>query len=346
MTVKGLCTPQAEETPPPPEPRRSHRRRLILLLAIVSALLVILAAVAGWYLRTGKPLSRLPGIAQSKGPHYAFSIYGLTQPLGVAVSRDGERIYVTESGGRRLVHVFGRDGKQVGTLAPPAAPSGAHIPVYVAVNPVTDEIYVSDRMTAAILVYGKDGAYRRTFEPEGDHGKGWAPLGLAFDRQGRLFVADVRPTGGHRVLVFSPNGRLERSLGEGLGLSYPNGIVVDDRGVVAVSDSNNARVLLFTPAGAPAGRIVSGAADNVLGLPRGIATDDGKRLYVVDAADHTVQIYRIPDAVSGTHQYLASFGAEGTGDGSFEYPNGVAADTRARLYITDRENDRVQVWSY
>jgi DNA-binding beta-propeller fold protein YncE len=121
---------------------------------------------------------------------------------------------------------------------------------------------------------------------------------------------------------------------------------VDDRGVVVVCDSNNARVLLFAPDGAPAGRIVSGAADNLLGLPRGIATDDGKRLYVVDAADHTVQIYRIPDAVTGVPSFVGSFGAEGTGDGSFEYPNGMATDSHARLYVTDRENNRVQVWSY
>jgi DNA-binding beta-propeller fold protein YncE len=346
MTVNDLFAPEADQAPPTPEPRRSHRRRLIVVLAVVSALLVILTAVAGWYLRTGKPLSQLPGIAQDTKPHYAFSIYGVTQPLGVAVSRNGDRIYVTESGGQRLVRIFGRDGKQVGTLTPPAAPSGGHIPVYIAVNPVTDEVYVSDRMSAAILVYGKDGAYRRTFAPKGDLGKAWSPLGLAFDRQGRLVVTDVRSSGGHRVLVFSPDGTLQRSLGEGLGLSYPNGVVVDDRGVVVVCDSNNARVLLFAPDGAPVGRIVSGAADNLLGLPRGIATDDGKRLYVVDAADHTVQIYRIPDAVTGVPSFVGSFGAEGTGDGTFEYPNGVATDSHARLYITDRENNRVQVWSY
>ncbi len=30
----------------------------------------------------------------------------------------------------------------------------------------------------------------------------------------------------------------------------------------------------------------------------------------------------------------------------FEYPNGVAADNDSRIYVTDRENNRVQVWSY
>jgi tripartite motif-containing protein 71 len=346
MTINDLFAPEAAEVPPAPEPGRRHRRRLLVMLGIVLGLLGILAAVAIWYLRTGKPLSQLPGMNQGeKAPHYLFSMYGVTQPIGVAISQDGERIYVTESGGQRLVHVFGRDGKETGTLKPPAAGVG-HVPVYVAANPMNDEVYVSDRMSAAIYVYGKDGAYLRTFEPKGDVGKGWAPLGLAFDPHGRLFVGDVRSTGGHRLLVFSAAGVLERALGDGMGLSYPNGVAVDGRSVVSVADSNNARVLLFTRDGAPAGRIVSGAADDVLGLPRGIAVDDSRRMYVVDAANHTVQIYRIPDAATGVPQFVGSFGTEGTGDGAFEYPNGVAADSRARLYVTDRENNRLQVWSY
>jgi hypothetical protein len=33
-------------------------------------------------------------------------------------------------------------------------------------------------------------------------------------------------------------------------------------------------------------------------------------------------------------------------DRTFEYPNGVATDKRAHVYITDREDNRVQVWGY
>jgi DNA-binding beta-propeller fold protein YncE len=344
MTVNDLFAAETAPTPPPEEPR--SRRRLMIMLGMVFGLVAILAAIAIWYLRTGKPLSQLPGLSREAAPHYAFSMYGVTQPIGVAVSADGDRIYVTESGGPRLVHLFGRDGKQAGTLTPPKSTGAGHVPVYVAVNPTNDEVYVTDRMTASIYVYGKDGAYRRTFTPPGDVAKGWAPLGLAFDRKGRLFVSDVRSTGGHRVLVFAGSGALERTLGTGVDLNYPNGMAVDSRNLLAVSDSNNARVLLFSADGSAVGRIVSGAADDVLGLPRGVAADDNGRLYVVDAANHTVQIYRIPGTATGVPQFVSSFGTEGTTDGAFEYPNGVAADSRARLYVTDRENNRLQVWSY
>ena len=44
--------------------------------------------------------------------------------------------------------------------------------------------------------------------------------------------------------------------------------------------------------------------------------------------------------------FLNEFGSQGIGDGQFEYPNGVAVDSRDRVYVTDRENNRVQVWGY
>jgi len=34
------------------------------------------------------------------------------------------------------------------------------------------------------------------------------------------------------------------------------------------------------------------------------------------------------------------------GDGEFNFPNGLALDSTGRLYVTDRENNRVQVWGY
>lgn len=343
MTVNDLFTPQkpAPEAPAPV----SHRRRTIVLVGVVFGLIGMVTALLVWYLATGKPLSQLPGLNQdTRSPHYLFSMYGTKQPLGVAVTADGDRVYVTESGGPRLVHVYGRSGDAVGTLKPPG--TGAHVPVYAAVDPVTREVYVSDRMTAAVYVYGPDNAYRRTFTPKGDAARGWAPLGLAFDAKGRLYVTDVRAKGAQRVLVFGTDGTLIRSVTANDGLTYPNGVAVDGRGDVEVADSNNARVLMLSTDGQVLGRIVGGGDESALGLPRGVAVDDEHHLYVVDAANHAVRMYTMTDNPSAVPTYQSSFGTEGTGDGAFEYPNGIAADSRGRVYVTDRENDRLQVWSY
>ncbi len=47
---------------------------------------------------------------------------------------------------------------------------------------------------------------------------------------------------------------------------------------------------------------------------------------------------------SGVPVYTNSFGDMGNGDGQFLYPNGVTTDTHGHVFVTDRQNNRVQVW--
>jgi len=329
-----------------PVPTKMSKKRKGKIVALVIAL-VILALLFGWYLMNRKPLSDLPGLSQATVPHYEFSIYGASHPLGVAATASGDRIYVTESDGTRLVRVYDAKGKQTGTLAPPKSTGPSHFPVYVAINPTTQDVYVSDRTTASIYVYDEKGAYLRTFAPKGDLGGKWAPLALAFGPDGSLYVTDIRGLAAkaHRVVVFGPDGTVLRSIGAPGQLTYPNGIAVDSQGNIEVSDSNKGRLLIFGQYGKMLATISQGVGEGDLGMPRGAAVDDAGRLFVVDTADHMVRVYTIEES-KATPTYVGSFGGEGQLDGTFEYPNGVATDKRAHIYITDRENNRVQVWGY
>lgn len=324
--------------------KNGKRKRKITLLVI---LLLIFAALFAWYLLNRKPFSELPGLSSTKLPHYEFSIYGTTTPLGVAANASGDRIYVTESGGKMLVRVYDKAGKPAGILKPPSTTGKEHVPVYVAINPTTQDVYVSDRATAAIYIYDAKGKYLRTFAPKGDLGGKFNPLGLAFGSDGTLYATDVRnvPAKSHRVLVFAPDGKLMHSLGAPGQLSFPNGIAVDSHGNIEVSDSNNGRLVVFNVAGKMLAVIGSGVGEGDLGLPRGVAVDDAARLFVADSSDHQVRVYTIEKS-KPMPTYIGSFGSEGTADGTFEYPNGVATDTRAHIYVTDRENNRLQVWGY
>ena len=128
-------------------------------------------------------------------------------------------------------------------------------------------------------------------------------------------------------------------------LSFPNGIVVDAQGNIEVSDSNHGRLVVFGQYGKLLSTISQGVGEGDLGLPRGAAVDDAGRLFVSDTSDHQIRVYSI-DKAKATPAYTGSFGDEGQTDGTFEYPNGVATDKRAHIYVTDRENNRVQVWGY
>ena len=97
-----------------PEERKRRRRKAALLL-LLAALLGIFALFSLWYLVNRKPVTELPlpGLVQDAVPHYAYSLYGVSAPTGVAVSPDGDRVYVTQTERDAAVLVFDGSGKQL-----------------------------------------------------------------------------------------------------------------------------------------------------------------------------------------------------------------------------------------
>ena len=336
---------EAASSPGPVEaaPMTGRRKALLVLLTSVFAVFVVFT---GWYLLNRKPITQLPlpVITVEQVPHYAFSVYGVSAPTGVAVSPDGSRIYVTQTEQDAKVLVFDRGGRLLATVTPPSATGSQHAPVYVALNPTSGDLYVTDRPTGSIYVFSSDGVYRRTFDP-GPTLVGWQPLGLSFDQRGDLFVTDVSGPY-HRVHEFDQDGKLVRTIGTAGLLNFPNGVAVDGRGYIYVSDSNNGRLVVFDASGQQASVIRRGSAEGDLGIPRGTAVDGDGRVYVVDTMAQGVQVYQAYEAGERAPRFIGRFGVEGTADGGFEYPNGVAVDARGRVYVTDWRNNRVQVWSW
>jgi DNA-binding beta-propeller fold protein YncE len=382
MTAEVTILPAriSEEIGEDPGKRRRRRKALVLLLLFLG--LALLLGIAIWYLLFRQPINPLPPIPATQIPAYSTSIYGAVRPVGVAVSPDGDRIYVMQGAPVATGIVFNAAGEAIGEMAPPASTGANHQPVYAAVDPVTQEVYVTDRPTGAIYVYDRDGAFQREFSPATPI-PGWQPLGIAFDQAGNLYVTDLSGPF-EKVLVIDRAGAITRTLGEAENLSFPNGITVDKDGTIFVTDSNNGRLLMFGSDGK--GVVVSGrgAGAGSLGLPRGVGVDSSARLFTVDTSFQGVLVYGVPKAIataattrdvvgwiggrggrsmsvfvtrvpvpadaptaqSGRLEYLGSFGVPGVADGQFSFPNSVAIDSRGRVYVTDTFNDRIQIWSY
>lgn len=324
-----------------PDDRRRRRWRIALLLLLIGVALS-LAIFTAWYLLFHKPISEfpLPNIVTQAMPGYEYSLYGIGRPTGIAVASDGSRIYVTQTEGSTAVMVFDGHGNQVATLTPPDTGTD-HVFVYVAIDPLSGDVYVSDRPTASIYVYSADGTYLRTFDaPAGL--AGWQPLGLSFDPAGQMLVTDaVRG----QVDEFGTDGVLVRTIGQANQFNFPNAAVFDQDQRLYVSDSNNGRLIVLDQSGNQLAVVRRGPGDGDLGLPRGLAIDDESRLYVVDTTDQSVKVYSA-DGADAQPAFLGSFGTEGSGDGAFSFPNAVATDNHGRVYVADWNNDRVQVWSY
>jgi DNA-binding beta-propeller fold protein YncE len=346
ITVDGLPIPPTTVDGEPQEtPSRRPRRRAFILLFLLGVL-ATLVTIALWYFLFRQPIATLPlpGIPQVEVPAYSTAVYGTLGPSGVAVSPSGDRIYVTQSVGSRTGLVFDAAGTKLGTMAPPAGTGTDHAPVYVAVDPLTNEVYVSDRLAGAIYIYDRDGAYQRTFtlaQPR----PGWQPLGLAFDSKGNLYVTDLSGPF-QKVLVIDRSAAVIRTLGENDRLAFPNGVAVDGAGNVYVTDSNAGRLLVFGADGQVRAQVGRGSGGGNLGLPRGIALDGSGHVFVVDSTGQGVFIYRAPAGEEHRLAFLGYIGGQGVADGTFEFPNSVAVDARGRVYVADTFNDRVQIWSY
>lgn len=344
-TVPDVAPPQTpvEPLPPTEEPEDDRRKKLLLLFLL--GLLLILGSLSAWYLLFRKPITDIPlPIVQAPMPTFQYALYDLTQPQGVAVSADGSRIYVTQTGGTLETVMLDKAGTKLGVLKPPETSLALAHQLYVSINPVTGEVWTTDRYDGAVFIYQADGTYARTFDP-GSALKGWQPLGIAFDAQGNAYIADA---GGTKQLIheFSVDGKLVRDIGADASLNHPNGIVIDASGTVYVTDTSNGRLLVLDASGAVVGSVERGDAAGNLGLPVGLGIDDHGRILVVDASASKVQAYGPMAAGDRGPAYVNSFGEKGASDGRFAFPNGLAVDTRGRVYVADWGNDRLQVWSY
>jgi DNA-binding beta-propeller fold protein YncE len=330
----------------PVEPATPRRRRKLILLFLLVALSVVFLVIAVWYLLFRQPITNLviPNVNASVPPTFSAAFYDVSQPIAVAVAPDGSRIYVTQGADTQATLVLNSQGTKLGTLTPPATVNAAPQQRFVAVDPSSGDVWATDRLAGQVYVYAADGTYRRRFDP-GLTYAAWQPMAIAFDKTGNVYIADV---GGafQAVHEFGRDGKLVRDFGIQGQLSFPNGIGLDSAGRVYVADSNNGRLLVFDAQGQQLGLVPRGTAAGALGLPRGVAIDSHDKVYVVDSVGQGVQIYGALKDGEEEPTFLNHFGDEGTVDGAFEFPNGIAVDARGRVYVADWNNNRVQVWSY
>jgi serine/threonine protein kinase, bacterial len=328
-------------------PHRAPRLPRRALLALIGALIGVIVAVGAlflYYVITRAPVTTLPGIqqaAQGLPPRRLFDFAGTASPVGIAVTPDGERIFVAEGGGQRLIKVFNREGRPIGQLAAPGSTPGTRNPAHLAVDN-NGRLFAVDRARAAVDIYSASLEWEAMWQPRAlDTLGGWLPNGIAFGPDDRVYITEIGRQE-HSVLVLDRDSGtllqvLSRNSGVEGGLDFPVQAAADQDGRVYISDGNAGRVLAISPSGV---NMVGGSADAAIGLPRGL-TVSGQKLFVADASTQRILVFATADHPT----FLHAFGDEDSEEG-LAYPNAVAVDRTGRVYVADRGNHRVQVWSY
>jgi DNA-binding beta-propeller fold protein YncE len=178
--------------------------------------------------------------------------------------------------------------------------------------------------------------------------------GVAVDGEDRVFLIC---RGDHPIIAYDQKGNFLGSWGEGLFTYRTHGITVAPDGTLFCTDDGNHTIRRFTPEGkllmtlgtmnTPSDTGYDGKDYMTITRPAGpfnrptnIAVGPRGHLYVSDGYGNC-RVHRF--SPGGTLE--RSWGEPGTGPGQFYLPHGIAVAADGRVFVCDRESDRIQIFS-
>src|SRR5258706_346323 len=152
------------------------------------------------------------------------------------------------------------------------------------------------------------------------------------------------------ILEFDESGRLKTSFGGGIFV-FPHGIHVDGDGNVWVTDARGKdgkghQVFKFSPQGklllslGKAG--VAGEGPDTFNQPSDVVVGANGGIFVADGDDENSNARIVKFSKDGT--FVKAWGKRGSAAGEFDTPHGLAFDSRGRLFVADRGNNRLQIF--
>jgi DNA-binding beta-propeller fold protein YncE len=148
--------------------------------------------------------------------------------------------------------------------------------------------------------------------------------------------------GEHPILILDRQGKLLRSFGDGL-FSSAHGLRIDADDNIWVTDNANHTVIKFSHDGVPLMKLgeknVAGEDAMHFNRPADVAFAASGDFYIADGYGNSRVV-----KFNRTGEFLKTWGKKGTGPGEFNLPHAVQVDAEGRVYVADRENNRIQVF--
>jgi len=186
-----------------------------------------------------------------------------------------------------------------------------------------------------------------------------APIGLAVDSVGNVYVADA---GNHMIRKITPAGVVTTFAGSttngsnngtGVAASFtgPYAVAIDSIGNVYVIDTGNHMIrkinaggVVTTLAGSTAAGFADGTGTNASFFePYGIAVDSNGYVYVADAGNNMIRKITPGGVVTTFAGSTAPGNANGIGtSATFHEPYGIAVDSNGTFYVTDYRNNLIR----
>jgi sugar lactone lactonase YvrE len=148
------------------------------------------------------------------------------------------------------------------------------------------------------------------------------------------------------ILKFDRSGKLLKSWGSGM-FEFPHGLYVDSADNVWTTDTQTNQVLKFSSNGKLLMTIgkkhVAGSPPELLSEPTALVANRKGDIFVIEG--HSEGVGDRVDHYSKDGRFISSFGSYGSGPGMLNAPHCIAMDSRGRLFIGDRSNNRVEIFT-
>lgn len=171
------------------------------------------------------------------------------------------------------------------------------------------------------------------------------PTGVAVNSQGHIFAFNK---GNHKLMEFDAEGQFVRSLGDGI-FKDPHGIRIDAEDNIWTTDLESHLVIKMSPEGKVLLVLgengTSGLYNETRGMilffkPADVAFGRNGDIYVADGyGNHRVV------RLDKHGKLIKAWGKQGSEQGNFDNPHNIITDHQGRVYVADRNNARVQVFS-
>jgi DNA-binding beta-propeller fold protein YncE len=152
------------------------------------------------------------------------------------------------------------------------------------------------------------------------------------------------------ILKFDASGKLVKSFGEGMFL-FPHGIHVDPDGNVWLTDGlgkdgKGQQVFKFSPDGKvlmTLGRAgVAGSGPDEFNAPSAVLVAPSGDIFVADGHGRETNARIVKFSRDG--KFIKTWGKKGSAPGELDIPHALAMDSQGRLFVADRQNNRIQIF--
>jgi len=318
----------------------------ILLLLILVFILIDLVNVAAFSIATEYIFFREwgsegTGDGQFLRPHDLE--FDIKDKYLYAVDRDGNRIQVFNKNGTFLFK-FGEKGQGDGQFLVPYG-----LDVDSAGN-----VWVADRGNHRIQKFDSNGKFILKFgnngtSPSSEQGKFDNPRHLEVDRDLKfVYVADSK---NNRIQQFDLNGTFVKAIGK-LGnkhgeFNLPTTIEQDSKGNFFVNERGNERIQKFDSNWNPILSWGSKGSDNDQFCHiEHLVLDKQDNVFVTDPqSDPGCSMQSRVLKFDNNGNFITKFGSFGKGPGQIRDPEHLAVDNDGNVYISDRKNDKILVFS-